>query len=204
MDRRVLAIIAVIACEVIFRAGYTVHTFAVSPLTYTLLARLAELALILSLAFHSCGMKTLSLKKELLIGLGISFIFGSVIIIMDLASRLFIKGGLLKVLLVRQEVPAPFLFLLTGCIIAPFVEELFFRGLFYSKIRERLPAVVSVMFSALAFASLHGFLSPVQLTGGILFAVLFEWRRNIWAPSIVHMLANLGIWIVPWIYPLWT
>ncbi|HQJ08974.1 MAG TPA: CPBP family intramembrane metalloprotease, partial [Deltaproteobacteria bacterium] len=150
-----------------------------------------------------CGIKAGSIRTELLIGIGISAAFGAAVVSADLLSMLMIEGGILKILIARQQVPDPLLFFVTGCVFAPFVEELFFRGLFYSWLRERLPVAISVFFSALAFASIHGFLSPVQITGGLLFAVIFEWRKNIWAPYTVHAIANTGIWILPWIYPFW-
>ncbi|HQG33160.1 MAG TPA: CPBP family intramembrane metalloprotease, partial [Deltaproteobacteria bacterium] len=196
-------IIAVVCCEVVFRLAYHSLPLSVDPLLYTLGVRFAETAVILSLAFPVCGIKAGSIRTELLIGIGISAAFGAAVVSADLLSMLMIEGGILKILIARQQVPDPLLFFVTGCVFAPFVEELFFRGLFYSWLRERLPVAISVFFSALAFASIHGFLSPVQITGGLLFAVIFEWRKNIWAPYTVHAIANTGIWILPWIYPFW-
>jgi membrane protease YdiL (CAAX protease family) len=82
-------------------------------------------------------------------------------------------------------------------VFGPFVEELFFRGVLYSWIRERMPAATAIALSSLIFAGLHpGF--AIQFIGGLLFASLFEWRRNVWPGFIVHAAANVGIWIVPW------
>jgi membrane protease YdiL (CAAX protease family) len=201
MDRRIIAIIAVVCCEAAFRLAYHGLSLSVDPLLYTLGVRAAETAVILCLAFPVCGIEAKSIGTELLIGIGISAVFGAAVVSVDLLSRLTIKGGILKILIGGQQVSDPLLFFMTGCVFAPFVEELFFRGLFYSRLRERLPVVISVVFSALAFASIHGFLSPVQITGGLLFAVIFEWRKNVWAPYTVHAIANTGIWMLPWIYP---
>jgi len=201
MDRRIGAIIAVVCCEVVLRLAYRGLFLSVDPLLYTLGVRAVEMAVILSLAFPVSGVKAKSIGTEILVGIGISAAFGAAVISADLLSRPVVEGGVLKVLIARQRVSDPLLFFVTGCVFAPFVEELFFRGLFYSWLRERLPAAASVVFSALAFASIHGFLSPVQITGGLLFAVIFEWRKNVWAPYTVHAIANTGIWILPWIYP---
>lgn len=203
MDRRAGVMIAVVCCEVVFRLAYHVLPLSVDPLLYTLGARSVEMLIILSLAFPVCGIQAESVGREILVGVGIAAAFGGAVVSADLASRLIVKGGILKIMIGRQEVSNPLLFFVTGCVFAPFVEELFFRGLFYSWLRERLPIVISVVFSALAFASIHGFLSPVQITGGLLFAAVFEWRKNIWAPYTVHVIANTGIWIFPWIYPFW-
>jgi membrane protease YdiL (CAAX protease family) len=48
---------------------------------------------------------------------------------------------------------------------------------------------------------MHGHISMIQLTGGIIFATIYERRKNIWAPFVVHALANIGIWIIPYLHP---
>lgn len=195
--------LTVICVEVLFRVAHQALPIPLSPLLYTLAARSVELAVILSLAFGSCGIRARSIPREIMVGAGISLAFAALVMTTDLLSRLAVSGGILKLVLQRQQVPDPLLFLVTGCVVAPFVEELFFRGMFYSMLRERLPVAISVVVSALAFAGLHGFLNPVQVIGGLLFAAVFEWRRSIWAPYTVHAAANLGIWALPWVYPLW-
>ena len=89
-----------------------------------------------------------------------------------------------------------------GCIFAPLVEELFFRGIIYGWLRQSLPVPVAVLASAVLFASMHGFFSPVQLIGGLAFAAIYEWRRSIWAAYVLHGLANAGIWLIGMVYPL--
>lgn len=174
----------------------------VDVLAYTLVARLIEMAVILGFSFQLCGIKTVSVPRELAAGLAVSCIFGALVLLADLSSRLILNGGLLPLLIAKQNVNNPMLYLLAGCLFGPFVEELFFRGLLYSWIRERIPAVPSIIITSLLFSSVHGFLSPIQFIGGILFASIYEWRKNIWAPFVVHALGNIGIWIVPYIYPL--
>ncbi len=174
----------------------------VDVLAYTLVARLIEMAVILGFSFQLCGIKTVSVPRELAAGLAVSCIFGALVLLADLSSRLILNGGLLPLLIAKHHVNSPMLYLLAGCLFGPFVEELFFRGLLYSWIRERIPAVPSIIITSLLFSSVHGFLSPIQFIGGILFASIYEWRKNIWAPFVVHALGNIGIWIVPYIYPL--
>lgn len=202
MDRRIGVLIAVACCEVALRIVYRAAPASFDPLLFNLGARLAEMLVILVFSLPVCGVRAQSLKNEIVIGIGVSVLFGSAVVALDLASKLISGSGLLNLIIRRQQVSSPLLFFLTGCVVAPFVEELFFRGLFYSWLRERLPALACIVFSSIAFAGLHGFFSPVQLTGGLVFACLFEWRRNIWAPYIVHAAANFGILIFPWIYPL--
>ncbi len=200
MDRRFAAILMICLMEAGFRllSGFV----QVDVLAYTLVARLIQMAVILGFSLQLCGIKTVSLPRELAAGLAVSCIFGALVLCADLSSRLILNRGLLPLLIAKQNVNNPMLYLLAGCLFGPFVEELFFRGLLYSWIRERIPAVPSIIVTSLLFSSVHGFLSPIQFIGGILFASTYEWRKNIWAPFVVHALANIGIWIVPDIYPL--
>jgi membrane protease YdiL (CAAX protease family) len=209
MERRSLVILVVVASELLLRLVYMHVLLPASPLFssdaaklfYTAAARLFQMGVIFYLAFYLCGLKTKDFKKEVLIGLGVSLAFGGAVLLSDLASRMVMQGGWLKFLLARQSFPNPLLFLLVGCVFGPFVEELFFRGVMYSWLRERVPAVAAVVLSSLIFAGLHpGF--AIQFAGGLLFTVLYEWRRNIWPGFIVHAAANVGIWVVPWVYPL--
>ena len=199
MDRRFAVILMICLMEAGFRllSGFV----QVDVLAYTLAARLIQMAVILGFSFQLCGIKTVSLPRELATGLAVSFIFGALVLLADLSSRLILNGGLLPFLVAGKHINSPMLYLLAGCLFGPFVEELFFRGLLYSWMRERIPAVLTIFVTSLLFSSVHGFLSPIQFIGGILFASIYEWRRSIWAPFVVHALGNIGIWIAPSIYP---
>jgi membrane protease YdiL (CAAX protease family) len=199
MDRRLLVISLVSFTEVLFR--YFAEYVPVNTLTYTLAVRVIQMALILSFSLQYCGVLTARLFHEIYIGITVAVVFGILVFLTDLSSRLVIHSGLLSLLIAKQPVDNPLLFFLTGCMVGPFVEELFFRGLLYSWMRQRTSLSVSIILSSLLFASLHGTVSPVQLIGGLLFASIFEWRKNIWAPFAVHCLANVGIWLVPYLYP---
>jgi membrane protease YdiL (CAAX protease family) len=199
MDRRLVIILAVCLIEAGFRllSGYIL----VDGLIYTLMARLVELTVILVFSYRLCGVMTASLSKELAIGLGAAAAFGASVLAIDLVSRIFIDKGFLSLLLSRAPLDKWVSFFFIGCLMGPFVEELFFRGLLYAWMRESLGASMCILLTALLFACLHGNISVIQFTGGILFASIYEWRRNIWAPFIVHALANIGIWIIPHIHP---
>jgi membrane protease YdiL (CAAX protease family) len=199
MDRRLVVILAVLLIEAGFRllSGY----IFVDGLIYTLMARLVELAVILVFSYRSCGLITASLSKELAIGLGAAAAFGASVLVLDLVSRIFMEKGLLSLLLSQQPLDQWVSFFFIGCLIGPFVEELFFRGLLYAWMRESLAPVYSIILTSLLFASLHGNISVIQLIGGILFALIYEWRRNIWAPFIVHASANIGLWVIPHLHP---
>jgi membrane protease YdiL (CAAX protease family) len=199
MDRRLVVILAVCLIEAGFRllSGY----IFVDGLIFTLMARLVELTVILVFSYRLCGLITASLSKEIAIGLGAAAAFGASVLATHLVSRIFMEKGLLSLLLQRQPLDRWVSFFFTGCLIGPFVEELFFRGLLYAWMRQRLGASVCIILTSLLFACLHGNISIIQLTGGILFASIYEWRRNIWAPFVVHVAANIGICVVPYLSP---
>ena len=199
MDRRLVVILAVLLIEAGFRllSGY----IFVDGLIYTLMARLVELAVILVFSYRSCGLITASLSKELAIGLGAAAAFGASVLVLDLVSRIFMEKGLLNLLLSQQPLDQWVSFFFIGCLIGPFAEELFFRGLLYAWMRESLAPVYCIILTSLLFASLHGNISVIQLIGGIVFALIYEWRRNIWAPFIVHASANIGLWVIPHLHP---
>lgn len=200
MYRPVIVIIAVCLVEALMRLIYPY--VMLGGLVYTLIARTLQLAIILGVCLNQCGLKTVSLRRELLIGLGIALGFAAAVILIEVLSRWFLPGGIIIKLIGRQTVKDPLLYLFVGCVFAPLVEELFFRGLIYAWIRQNQSAVVAVIISAVLFASMHGFFSPVQLIGGVAFAILYEWRRSIWAAYVLHGLANAGIWLLPLVYPL--
>jgi membrane protease YdiL (CAAX protease family) len=89
-----------------------------------------------------------------------------------------------------------------GCVIAPVVEEIMFRGLLYRHIREwgrRTPRGFSILLGALLvsflFALIHpqGFLAiPPLMALAIMFALLREWRGSL-VPSIVAHGINNGL-----------
>lgn len=80
-------------------------------------------------------------------------------------------------------------------IIAPLIEEIMFRGAFYSWLRTRFSAGFSILFSSFIFAAVHpqGAIGVLPLTFiGILLAILREWRGSLVAPMIAHACFNAG------------
>ncbi|MBF0200278.1 MAG: CPBP family intramembrane metalloprotease [Desulfamplus sp.] len=91
-----------------------------------------------------------------------------------------------------------YLFIITGAIIAPAAEEIFFRGIIYSFCR-RYGIFAAVVISTALFALCHfdGHNIPIiQTAGGIIFAVSFEASKSIAAPMIIHVMGNLTIFLI--------
>ncbi len=82
---------------------------------------------------------------------------------------------------------------LLAAVLAPLVEELFFRGAFFRNLRVRLPFVGAALVSGLIFAVLHpqGWMAIPALTMmGFGFACLREWRDSLIAPMTAHAINN--------------
>jgi membrane protease YdiL (CAAX protease family) len=95
--------------------------------------------------------------------------------------------------------------ILIGVVSAGFFEELYYRGFLFGLPfkKTKLGFILSVLFGALYFGSLHLYQSTefnellgiflITFLGGILFAWVYaEWNFNIWVPIFLHMLMNLA------------
>lgn len=86
---------------------------------------------------------------------------------------------------------AIFMLLLAG-IVAPFGEELLFRGVIYTFLRERWGIWLSVLLSSFLFGLIHGNVA-VGVTGfllGVVAAIVYEYSKSLWTAVIVHAINN--------------
>lgn len=83
------------------------------------------------------------------------------------------------------------MFLAAG-VLVPLAEELFFRGLIYTWMRQSLSVWIAIPLNALAFGLIHGEISVSVATGvlGILLAWFYERSNSLWAPIVIHALVN--------------
>jgi uncharacterized protein len=84
------------------------------------------------------------------------------------------------------------LVLVTGAIIAPIAEELFFRGLIFNALAARMPMLVAALISGVLFGIGHGdiVLFPALTLFGILQAIFYRISGNLIVPMIVHAANN--------------
>lgn len=87
-------------------------------------------------------------------------------------------------------------FTLVAATVAPITEEVFFRGMVYNGLRQRLHPLWAAILQGVAFGLLHTYgyvhAAMVALLGFGL-AVLYEWRRTLLAPIFVHALQNTAV-----------
>ena len=88
-----------------------------------------------------------------------------------------------------------YMIIFMAVVIAPFVEEIMFRGVFYSWLRTHVSATAAILISSLVFAAVHpqGPIGVVPLTGiGIVLAFLREWRGSLVGSMAAHACFNAG------------
>jgi len=99
----------------------------------------------------------------------------------------------------------------TVVMLAPFVEECFYRGMLLDWLRRKLGAWLAVLFSAAIFAAVHGYMgmhpglegwidTAEIFAGGIVMAIWALQTGSLWAPLAVHAAYNgmsvvLAVWL---------
>lgn len=128
-----------------------------------------------------CGLMVLSFLFNVLYNLGAS--------LLNLPSQPDISG-------LFDTFSSPWLLLFSGVIVAPVVEEIFFRGFVFAGLRERYGWVPAALISSGLFALVH--LQPISFLPiflmGLIFAYLYQRSGSIWPSLIMHLGTNtLGL-----------
>lgn len=79
-----------------------------------------------------------------------------------------------------------------GVVLAPLVEELFFRGYVFAGLRQHYGWKKAALLSAVFFALIHmqpTAILPIFLLG-LIFAYLYHYSASIWPAILMHMLSN--------------
>lgn len=152
------------------------------------------------LALRSVPLRWGRITGAALLYVGISLVLGLVSLVIMEQLGLPLESVRQEVLQDVVQATDPLFVWLTPvalAVIAPFGEELFFRGLVYGLLR---PAGVAwaTGVSAVAFALLH--LEPAAFIGhlgfGVYLALLRENTRSIWPSIATHGVANLAIYVL--------
>lgn len=77
---------------------------------------------------------------------------------------------------------------------SPMLEELFFRGILYQRLKELCSSLVSALFSAFLFGVYHGNFSQgiYGFFMGLVLACSMEKCQTVQAPIMIHLAANLA------------
>lgn len=88
----------------------------------------------------------------------------------------------------------PIWFFIVGALLAPLVEEIFFRGFLFQGFRARYGWVKSMLLSSAIFGIAHldpASLIPTFILGNLL-AYMYHRTNSVWPGVIVHVLVNTG------------
>ncbi len=141
-------------------------------------------------------------RRGIRAGLAAAGGFAAVVGGLELAGRLAGLGSLLA-LLAGPRAPAAELaaLLVAGAAVAPAFEELLFRGALYGALRRHCGPAPAVFLTTVLFAGAHLGRAPVpwtQAVGGVVFCLVYERSRSLWAPYAVHALGNAALFLLPW------
>ena len=91
-------------------------------------------------------------------------------------------------------------------VIAPVAEEVLFRGILYTTIKQRGYRFAAVWTTAVLFALIHfypvGFLSLIFLA--VVLVAVYEWTGNLLAPILLHSFFNAVNFILIVAHPKWA
>ncbi len=168
-------------------------------------ARVIQAVFILVLVWRSQGLDSIGLyhaglAKDVLRGILWSLGFG---VLVGCAALVLWLHGVNPVALIGSAGPAKFgwemvLFLAVGCLLAPLVEEIVYRGVLFEFLR-RWGTAVAVIASTLLFALSHGLqggLPLMQGVGGLLFALAYAREGRLVVPMVIHVAGNTAIYAV--------
>ena len=173
-----------------------------SPLETVLVIRILEIIFFirwidfLPNGFHDLGFAETRLHVGIKKGLSWSAGLGGIVSIM----AIFLAGaGYDPMQLITCPIPSgpiqKILFFVTAGLISPVAEEIFFRGFLYSYFRK-YGLLIALFLSSLLFSAAHfrhNTIPIVQLTGGVVFCLSFEYSKSIASPIIIHISGNLAI-----------
>ena len=93
------------------------------------------------------------------------------------------------------------LVIIVGVTIGPISEELFFRGFLYNALKSKISIHVAILLQSLIFAVIHQYSIRGRIDiflFGIAFALIYEKRKTLLAPIIVHIMTN-AIKLIPFL-----
>lgn len=87
----------------------------------------------------------------------------------------------------------PLAVMVLGVSVGPLAEEVFFRGMLYNALRQRLPVWIAAPLQAIVFGLAHPFnLANAAAVAfiGLGLALIYEWRKTLVAPFFMHAFQN--------------
>ena len=135
-------------------------------------------------------------KFELnVMGLGCGLLIGGYAIIL-LHNLILLGLGIdtqgEAILQLMEMLESPVWFFLVAVVVAPFVEEIFFRGFLFQGFRQKYGWVRAMLLSSVIFAVAH--LDPASLIPtfilGLVLTYIYQRSNSLWPGIILHFLVN--------------
>ena len=179
-----------------------ISRFKIYPLLAIGMARIADIAaMVIIIVRWGNGMENIGLgKNKIFPGLlaGLAWAVGFGICALLLLGVMHVAGYNIRNLFFSSVETKPFsliLLFVIGGFVSPVAEEIFFRGIIYRYLR-RWGAILAIVGSTLVFSLAHLLstgLTPVQVIGGLVFAISYEIRKNLFVPITIHVMGNMAI-----------
>jgi membrane protease YdiL (CAAX protease family) len=166
-----------------------------------LMVSLAEFLLLvpvwwLTVRKYRVGWRALGLQsfRGAMVGLGcglmiLSYIFN---VFYGLFLALFGLRAQVDLVPIFAELSSPWWLLAGGVIVAPMVEEVFFRGFVFAGLRQRYNWKKAALISSALFAVIH--VTPTAMIPifilGLIFAYLYHRSHSIWPAILMHVSTN--------------
>lgn len=175
-----------------FESSRSLGLFVVATFEFLLLIPIAVIFFWRRVPWRALGLNrfnpnTLALGCGLLVGVYILVIINNLIM---MALGIITQADVVSDLL--SEIDSPFLFAFVTAIVAPFTEELFFRGFLFKGLREKYGWVNALVFSSIIFALFHGQIATLIPTFllGALFAYMVQRTDSVFPGMILHFAVN--------------
>lgn len=170
----------------------TMSLFVVATFEFLLLIPIAVIFLWRRVPWSALGLNRFN-TNTLAIGCGLLVAVYVVVIINNLimvALGIITQADVVSDLL--GEIDSPLLFAFVTAIVAPFTEELFFRGFLFKGLREKYGWVNALMFSSIIFALFHGQIATLIPTFllGALFAYMYQRTESVFPGMFLHFTVN--------------
>lgn len=141
---------------------------------------------------HFSNSQNLSIKKTLLTVFFTFGLYAFVISFMDIFNIVKYFPSYNNVVGVIQSVPK-IVYFICIVVLSPICEELLFRGVVYSSLKERMKVSYAIILQAFLFGISHGNLlqGVYAFFIGIIFALLLEYTDNLYSICLCHIIFNL-------------
>ena len=96
-------------------------------------------------------------------------------------------------MILNMNVPGIALLAVTAVLVAPVVEEIFFRRVFFGFMAPRISWIPALIVTAVSFGLIHADLKnlPGLIMLGVGFQLMYIWQKSLYPAIVMHMTNNI-------------